>query len=59
MAWSFRITSGDDYLRMAALGVTSYGQMTTGSYMYIGPRGIVHGTVDPLERRPSAAQSVR
>lgn len=34
----------DDYLRMAALGVTSYGQMTAGSYMYIGPQGIVHGT---------------
>jgi urocanate hydratase len=38
-------SSGDDYLRMAALGVTSYGQMTAGSYMYIGPQGIVHGTV--------------
>ncbi len=37
-------SSGDDYLRMAALGVTSYGQMTAGSYMYIGPQGIVHGT---------------
>ncbi len=34
----------DDYERMAALGVTSYGQMTAGSYMYIGPQGIVHGT---------------
>jgi urocanate hydratase len=33
-----------DYERMAALGVTSYGQMTAGSYMYIGPQGIVHGT---------------
>ncbi len=33
-----------DYLRMSALGVTSYGQMTAGSYMYIGPQGIVHGT---------------
>ena len=30
--------------RLAALGVTSYGQMTAGSYMYIGPQGIVHGT---------------
>ncbi|MBU8871603.1 MAG: urocanate hydratase [Gemmatimonadales bacterium] len=38
-------SSGDDYTRMAALGVTSYGQMTAGSYMYIGPQGIVHGTV--------------
>ena len=37
-------SSGDDYTRMAALGVTSYGQMTAGSYMYIGPQGIVHGT---------------
>jgi urocanate hydratase len=33
-----------DYERLAALGVTSYGQMTAGSYMYIGPQGIVHGT---------------
>ena len=37
-------SSGDDYTRMAAVGVTSYGQMTAGSYMYIGPQGIVHGT---------------
>ncbi len=37
-------SSGDDYTRMAALGVTMYGQMTAGSYMYIGPQGIVHGT---------------
>lgn len=37
-------SSSDDYLRLAALGVTSYGQMTAGSYMYIGPQGIVHGT---------------
>jgi urocanate hydratase len=37
-------SSGDDYTRMAALGVTSYGQMTAGSFMYIGPQGIVHGT---------------
>ncbi len=41
-------SSGDDYNRMAALGVTSYGQMTAGSYMYIGPQGIVHGTVITL-----------
>ncbi len=34
----------EDYERMAALGVTSYGQMTAGSFMYIGPQGIVHGT---------------
>ncbi|MCB9507442.1 MAG: urocanate hydratase [Myxococcales bacterium] len=37
-------SSHEDYLRMSALGVTSYGQMTAGSYMYIGPQGIVHGT---------------
>ena len=37
-------SSGDDYTRMSALGVTSYGQMTAGSFMYIGPQGIVHGT---------------
>ena len=37
-------SSGDDYIRQAALGVTMYGQMTAGSYMYIGPQGIVHGT---------------
>ncbi len=35
---------GDDYERMNALGVSQYGQMTAGSYMYIGPQGIVHGT---------------
>jgi urocanate hydratase len=38
----------DDYLRLAALGVTMYGQMTAGSYMYIGPQGIVHGTTITL-----------
>ena len=37
-------SSGDDYERMNALGVSQYGQMTAGSYMYIGPQGIVHGT---------------
>jgi len=37
-------STGDDYTRLAALGVTSYGQMTAGSFMYIGPQGIVHGT---------------
>jgi len=37
-------SSGDQYTRLSALGVTSYGQMTAGSYMYIGPQGIVHGT---------------
>ena len=34
----------EDYERMNALGVSQYGQMTAGSYMYIGPQGIVHGT---------------
>jgi len=33
-----------DYEKMNSLGVTQYGQMTAGSYMYIGPQGIVHGT---------------
>ncbi len=37
-------SSPDDYERMNALGVTQYGQMTAGSFMYIGPQGIVHGT---------------
>ena len=41
-------SSKDDYARMAALGVTSYGQMTAGSFMYIGPQGIVHGTTITL-----------
>jgi urocanate hydratase len=41
-------SSGDDYTRLAALGVTMYGQMTAGSYMYIGPQGIVHGTTITL-----------
>jgi len=38
----------DDYERLNALGVTQYGQMTAGSYMYIGPQGIVHGTTITL-----------
>ena len=37
-----------DYDRLNALGVTQYGQMTAGSYMYIGPQGIVHGTAITL-----------
>ena len=37
-------SSQDDYERMNALGVSQYGQMTAGSFMYIGPQGIVHGT---------------
>ncbi|XP_009089361.2 urocanate hydratase isoform X1 [Serinus canaria] len=38
-------SSRDEYEKMFALGVTMYGQMTAGSYCYIGPQGIVHGTV--------------
>jgi len=41
-------SSQDDYERMNAIGVTQYGQMTAGSYMYIGPQGIVHGTTITL-----------
>lgn len=41
-------SSRADYDRMAAMGVTSYGQMTAGSFMYIGPQGIVHGTTITL-----------
>lgn len=37
-------SSQDDWEKFNALGVTQYGQMTAGSYMYIGPQGIVHGT---------------
>ena len=37
-------SSQNDYEVMNALGVSQYGQMTAGSYMYIGPQGIVHGT---------------
>lgn len=37
-------SSPDDWEKFNALGVTQYGQMTAGSYMYIGPQGIVHGT---------------
>ncbi len=38
----------NDYERMNALGVSQYGQMTAGSFMYIGPQGIVHGTTITL-----------
>ncbi len=38
----------DDYERMNAMGVSQYGQMTAGSFMYIGPQGIVHGTTITL-----------
>lgn len=41
-------SSKDDYEKLNALGVTQYGQMTAGSYMYIGPQGIVHGTTITL-----------
>ena len=41
-------SSAEDYERMNALGVSQYGQMTAGSYMYIGPQGIVHGTTITL-----------
>ncbi|MBW1871612.1 MAG: urocanate hydratase [Deltaproteobacteria bacterium] len=41
-------SSPQDYDRLSALGVTSYGQMTAGSFMYIGPQGIVHGTAITL-----------
>jgi urocanate hydratase len=41
-------SSPDDWERMNALGVSQYGQMTAGSYMYIGPQGIVHGTTITL-----------
>ena len=41
-------SSQSDYELMNAIGVTQYGQMTAGSYMYIGPQGIVHGTTITL-----------
>jgi urocanate hydratase len=41
-------SSRADYERLCSLGVTSYGQMTAGSFMYIGPQGIVHGTTITL-----------
>ena len=41
-------SSQHEFARMNALGVTQYGQMTAGSYMYIGPQGIVHGTTITL-----------
>jgi len=37
-------STAEQYDRLFALGVTMYGQMTAGSYCYIGPQGIVHGT---------------
>ncbi len=41
-------STGADYELMNSLGVSQYGQMTAGSYMYIGPQGIVHGTTITL-----------
>src|SRR5690606_1555676 len=41
-------SSVDDWNKYNAMGVTQYGQMTAGSYMYIGPQGIVHGTTISL-----------
>lgn len=41
-------SSKNDWNKYTALGVTSYGQMTAGSFMYIGPQGIVHGTTITL-----------
>lgn len=41
-------SSQEDWEKYNALGVTQYGQMTAGSYMYIGPQGIVHGTTITL-----------
>ncbi len=41
-------SSRDDYEKMNAMGVSQYGQMTAGSFMYIGPQGIVHGTTITL-----------
>jgi len=41
-------SSPDDWEKHNALGVTQYGQMTAGSFMYIGPQGIVHGTTITL-----------
>lgn len=49
----------DDWERFNAMGVSQYGQMTAGSYMYIGPQGIVHGTTITLlnAARKQAAKS--
>ncbi|MEI7660940.1 MAG: urocanate hydratase [Bacteroidota bacterium] len=51
----------DDWERFNALGVTQYGQMTAGSYMYIGPQGIVHGTTITIlnAARKVTADSIR
>ncbi len=44
----FNYSKVEDWNKYNALGVTQYGQMTAGSYMYIGPQGIVHGTTITL-----------
>lgn len=49
----------DDWERFNALGVTQYGQMTAGSYMYIGPQGIVHGTAITLMNAARKLRSLR
>lgn len=49
-------SKADDWERLNALGVSQYGQMTAGSYMYIGPQGIVHGTTITVL---NAARSLR
>ena len=52
-------SSGADYIRQAALGVTSYGQMTAGSYMYIGPQGIVSFVKSLLDWSTSRESTIR
>jgi urocanate hydratase len=55
----------DDWERMNALGVSQYGQMTAGSFMYIGPQGIVHGTTITvlnaarLQKHPNYAAGIK
>ncbi len=53
-------SSQDNWEKFNALGVTQYGQMTAGSYMYIGPQGIVHGTtITILNARRKIASGLR
>ncbi len=49
----------DDWEKFNALGVTQYGQMTAGSYMYIGPQGIVHGTTITVMNASRKIQKTR
>lgn len=51
-------SSRTQYDRLFALGVTLYGQMTAGSFCYIGPQGIVHGTTVRPQRWPLIALSI-